>query len=401
MNYDVIVVGAGPSGSTAAKTLAENGIKVLLVDKERFPRDKPCGGGLPLRTLTEFSYLKKLQSIESYSYGGIVYSPSSKNNIEINKTEPVIAMVQRSKFDNELVHLSVDKGTEFQENKQVTNINILQDKVQLTFKDRSTVTAELIIGADGFQSTIARITHLNKGNLGKGICILEEIQTNKEQIKQIYTKKLFCHIHSKFKGIQGYGWVFPKQNHINIGILSYDQKDQIYQKNINLKNIFTDYLNTLKDKNLIPSTIQSSNIKGGVLPLQPIKKTYTNRVLISGDAAGLVNPITGEGIYYAICSGRLAGLTAVKSIRNQNTTEEFLSTYQKRWKKAFGKELNLLLLAKKQWGKQGETTIKIMNKDPIFAELIFSIMVGKESIYNLRWKIIKRFLYNKIFLKMN
>ena len=60
MNYEVIVVGAGPSGSTAAKILAEKGIKVLLLDKENFPRNKPCGGGLPLRTLTDFPYIKKL-----------------------------------------------------------------------------------------------------------------------------------------------------------------------------------------------------------------------------------------------------------------------------------------------------------------------------------------------------
>jgi len=71
MNYDVVVVGAGPSGSTAAKTLAEHGVNVLLIDKERFPRDKPCGGGLPLRTLSRFPYIEKLHAIESYSSSSV------------------------------------------------------------------------------------------------------------------------------------------------------------------------------------------------------------------------------------------------------------------------------------------------------------------------------------------
>jgi geranylgeranyl reductase family protein len=399
MNYDVIVVGAGPSGSTAAKILAEKGIKVLLVDKNKFPRDKPCGGGLPLRTLAEFPYIKKLQAIESYSYGGFVYSPTSNSKVEINKTEPVIAMVQRSKFDHELLQLSIDKGTEFQENRQVTNIKISQDSVQLTFKNSSTVTAELIIGADGYHSTIARKTQLSQRNLGRGICILEEIPMKREKIEQIYSNNLLCHIHSKFKGIKGYGWVFPKKHHINIGIVSYDNIDQLKKKHYNLKILFTEYLTQLKETNLLPTDIQSTNIKGGLLPLRPVQKTYTDRVLLTGDAAGLINPISGEGIYYAICSGKLAGMTAVESIRNQNTTEKYLSTYQKRWKQAFGKEINLFLLGKNQWGKRGETIIKLMNKDPVFAELIYSIFIGKESVYDLRWKIIKRFLYSKLSLK--
>lgn len=399
MNYDVIIVGAGPSGSTAAKILAEQEIKVLLIDKERFPRDKPCGGGLPLRTLTEFSYVKNLQSIESYSYGGFIYSPKTNAKVEINKTEPVIAMVQRSKFDFELIQLATEKGAEFQENMQVTDINILPDKVELICKDKSSFTAKLIIGADGYHSIIARKTKLSNQNLGRGICIVEEFPIIKEQIQKIYTKKLLCHIHSKYKGIQGYGWVFPKQNHVNIGIVSYDKLNNIKQKNINIQKLFIDYLNKLKEDKLISKSIKSINIKGGSLPLKPLKKTYTNRVLICGDAAGFINPITGEGIYYAMCSGKIAGLTAAESIKNQNTTEKFLSIYQKRWKKTFGKEIKLFLLGKKQWSKQGESTIKIMNKDPIFAEMIYSIFLGKKSIYDLRWKIIKRFLYNKLSLK--
>ena len=85
MQYEVVVVGAGPAGSTAARFLAEKGVSVLLLDKEIFPRFKPCGGGLPLRVLQDFPYVKDMESVESYSYGGIVHSPSLKYTIEVQK----------------------------------------------------------------------------------------------------------------------------------------------------------------------------------------------------------------------------------------------------------------------------------------------------------------------------
>ena len=106
MKFDVTVVGAGPAGSTTAKFLAEKGVKVLLIDKDRFPRDKPCGGGIPLRTLKRFRYLKEEDDlIDSYSYGGYAYSPSLKYRVELQKNEPPLAMVIRKKFDHGFIVL--------------------------------------------------------------------------------------------------------------------------------------------------------------------------------------------------------------------------------------------------------------------------------------------------------
>ena len=76
MRYEVVVVGAGPAGSTAAKFLSEKGVKVLLIDKEKFPRDKSCGGGLPYQVMKRFKYVTKEGLVDSYSYGGYAYSPS-------------------------------------------------------------------------------------------------------------------------------------------------------------------------------------------------------------------------------------------------------------------------------------------------------------------------------------
>jgi len=394
MNYDVVVVGAGPSGSTAAKTLAEHGVNVLLIDKERFPRDKPCGGGLPLRTLSRFPYIKKLHSIESYSYGGFIYSPSSLYDTKITKSEPVIAMVLRSRFDNELVNLSIEKGVEFKDRTAVTDIKIHSDTAQISCKDGTSINTDLIIGADGVHSTIAHKIGAIPRKREKGICIVEEFQVPKKKIISLFTEDRLCHVHSKFKRIRGYGWVFPKQNHINVGIVSYDNKEQLKEKDTDLQSIYADYLQALTKQDILPSQMKSVKKKGGILPVRPVPKTYFDRILLCGDAAGFINPINGEGIFYAMVSGEIAGNVANDSIKQQDTTEHFLSIYEKQWKQDFGKEIKYLLRKKKQWGRQGETTVKLMNQDPQFAEMIYLIMVGKESMYDLRWKLIKRYIYS-------
>jgi len=396
MKFDAVVVGAGPSGSTTAKNLASKGIKVLLVDKEKFPRKKPCGGGLPLRTLERFPFIKDMNVIESYSYGGYVHSPSLKNTIEIKKQEPVIAMVQRDKFDQSLVDLAVDRGTLFMDNKVVKDIDIKLYNARVSFLDGTSVITDLVIGADGFRSIVANKTGLSRNKPFFGICILEEFPLQSEIIRNLYTANHFCHIFSKFHGIMGYGWVFPKKKYVNVGLVTYKIKKTERYKKLNLKRIFYEYLSFLQKTHVLPSSLKSTKMQAGLLPVQPLHKTYTDRVLLCGDAAGLINPISGEGIYYALVSGDIAGKVAVNAIKSQDTSERFLSRYQKEWNQDFGKEIKLLLKTKDQWGKEGERVVELMKNDKKFAELIFTIMMGKESAYDLRWKLIKRYLYTKI-----
>ena len=115
MKYDVVVVGAGPAGATAAKVLAEKGINVLLLDKQIFPRDKPCGGGLPARILKRYPYIKKNDLIDSYSFQACVHSSSLKYKIDVLKSEPIFAMVLRNTFDAGLVRLASQSGAVFLE----------------------------------------------------------------------------------------------------------------------------------------------------------------------------------------------------------------------------------------------------------------------------------------------
>ena len=393
MIYDIVIVGAGPAGSTAAKILASQDLNVLLIDKEKFPRNKPCGGGLPIRSLKRFPYIKDINVIESYSYGGYLYPPSLCNNIEIIKQEPVIAMVLRKKFDNALVKLAIDNGAKFLDGKSVTDLKITLDKAQITLDDGREIQTDLVIGADGFLSTIAQKAGLATRHRNKGISVVEEFSLKKDTMDQFYTNKRLCHIHSKIHGISGYGWVFPKQSHVNIGLAKYLTNGNSVNDKKNIREEFKEYLTLLRNTDIIPKNIESTQLRGGTLQVKPLEKTYADRIILCGDAAGLINPVSGEGIYYALASGEIAARVASESIKKDDSSEQFLSRYEQQWKNDFGQEIKLMLKSTKQWGKQNENIFKLMSKDNKLAEMFLSIITGQESVYELRWKILKRYIY--------
>ena len=159
-----------------------------------------------------------------------------------------------------------------------------------------------------------------------GLAVLEEFEIKNKTIKEFFSNKYVCHINHRFGNVAGYGWVFPKKNSVNIGIVDY-QKIGEKSKNYTLKRVFKKYLLKLQEINTIPKNLTSRQIKGGLLPFQPIQKTYSNHVLLSGDAAGFINPLTGEGIYYALSSGEIAADISSKAINNNETSEILLYKY--------------------------------------------------------------------------
>ena len=212
MTYDAIVVGAGPAGSTTAKFLSEKGLKTLLIDKEKFPRDKPCGGGLPLRVLQRFPYVDNSINIEAYSSSGTVFSPSLKYQIEIKRDTPIICTILRKKFDFELVKYAQDAGAVFKEEAPLSTVQITKDNVQVTLIDGTRFNTEVVVGADGTNSIIARDTGLRTPGTEKGVCVLQEFEVDEKIMDDYFTKSRHCYIHSRFNTTAGYGWVFAKKH---------------------------------------------------------------------------------------------------------------------------------------------------------------------------------------------
>jgi len=333
------------------------------MDKEKFPRFKPCGGGLPIRILNRFKYVKDKGLIESYSFGAFAHPPSLKYKVELQRNEPIAAMIRRETFDYGLVKLAIDSGATFMDGKSAEDIKILRDKARILLNDGTNIESQIVIGADGVWSTIAKKSGLSQRRKNVGMCLFQECPMSSETLDRFFGEKRLCHIHMKLQGIAGYGWVFPKKEHINIGIGEIKPVINQSKTKTNLKEVYENYINILKESKIIPDDLKIGGIKGGILPIFPLEKTYADRIILCGDAGGFINPVSGEGIYYAMSSGEIAAGVIAEALETGGTSERFLSRYQKIWKNDFGKDIKLLLRSTKQWAKGTEKFVKLASRD--------------------------------------
>jgi geranylgeranyl reductase family protein len=391
MNYDVVVVGAGPAGATAAKILAEKKIKVLLIDKEEFPREKICGGGLPTRVQKRFPYIEKF--IDSISYGSITYSSSLRYKLDLLRDKPLLAMILRSEFDQGLLNYAQEAGATVLCGKPVVDITIKKDNALVLLDDGQTIETQLVIGCDGTRSIVAEKTDLCKKLENICVCLIQEQPMTAKQLDTYFTKKRKVHLFIKAQGIAGYGWLFPKRNCVNIGLGEFSSAVDPTKPKKNLKDVYETFIKTLKEQNILPKEFPIANLKGGLLPIFPLEKTYADRVLLCGDAAGFINPITGEGVYYAMTSGAFAAEVAAEALKTGDTSEHVLSRYQILWKKEFGKDLELLGRFNKQWGKDSEKIVRLLTRDKQFAKLVIGVIGGQISFSKHIGILFLRYLY--------
>ena len=394
MKYDVVIVGAGPAGSTAAKFLSEKGIRVLLVDKSKFPRDKACGGGIPVRVFKDFEYLKNSNFIESYSCGGYVYSPSGKYSAAVLRDQPYIAMVLRKKLDAALVGFAQDKGATFIEGVAVENIEIDDDKVNIFLENGKHIESSIVIGADGVWSGVSVKSGLNKKMTKYGISVYQEYAVDSDVLDRYFSTYRYFHLHFYFHGLDGYGWIFPKKHHVNIGVVEMRKKSKSTE-NSSLKDMFREYMHHLQKNDIIPKNLTVGKLKGAVLPNCPAEKTYGDRIILCGDAGGLIHPFNGEGIEYAMISGRIAAEVIAESLEKGDTSARFLSRYEKRWKKEFGKTIRLFLRVQKRGEKIVEKVIKVISKDKIMTEIALDIGAGNSTVHEQKWTIMKHLLFQR------
>jgi geranylgeranyl reductase family protein len=393
MLYDVAIVGAGPAGSTAAKFLSEQGVRTLLLEKSTFPRDKPCGGGLQMRVLHRFKYIEENNLIDSYSTTFQIHTSSMTHHLEFHHTKPLQAMVLRKRFDEGLVNLATRNGAILQCGSTVQDIINQKDIMRLNLSDGTTVESRLIIGADGSWSTIAKKIGMKQDCDHIGICVYNEYPMNPETIQKLYGDERGVHIHLQPHGLAGYGWVFPKQKHVNIGVAEFRQAihPAIEKKNLHIN--YAQYLKTLKKQKLIPNNLNIATTHGGAFPTCQMKRLTADRVLLCGDAGGLVNPLTGEGIYYAMCSGEMAAKTAINALENNTTDAQSLRRYQRRWNHEFHGELSFVNRLSKRWGRNIDYLIEVTSKDKKLIDVICEAIPKPGGVQKDKWRIIPRFVF--------
>jgi len=401
MTYEVVVVGAGPAGATAAKSLAEKGVKTLLIDKRTYPRDKPCGGVLSIRTLQRFPYISD-ELIDAYSYGGSISSSSLQYQVRLQKEKPIAAFVLRKDFDQGLVNYAIRSGTVFRDGTTALSLERKKENLQIRLSTGDILESQLVIGADGIWSTIGKHSDGGQHYPNIGRCLFQESPLESNLLDQYFSEQRFFQFYLKFMGIAGTGWVFPKKNSVNIGIGEIQPSASQLTKQPHLKEVYTNFLTVLKEKKLIPPTLHKGATQGGVLPLHPLKKTFADRIVLCGDAAGLMNPLTGDGVHYAMSSGRFAAEVCTEALEADDTSAAFLSKYQRLWKDDFGEEITLCtFLLKRLLKHDDEKYVNLLSKDSRMVEMLLYLMNDQVRIHEYKWKLIKRFipLYLKDLLR--
>jgi len=333
--FDVIVVGAGPAGAMAAKGCARQGLETVLIEKYKTPRSKPCGGGVSLKAINLIGNKIPEYLVERYVKGFRFFSPSL-DSVELISKDPVGISTSRDKFDAFLTEMAVRQGCKFIDSDKVIDISISSDKAICKLQSGRLIEGDIIIGADGANGITARKVGIREQwrKDQVGLCLETTILLDEEKMKRIDPEIFELY----FVDIPlGYGWLFPKKSSISLGIggcLAY-----LHQP----KNILLGFCRNIS--RLKKVDIEVSQFSAHIAPAGGFKrKIVSDRVMLVGDAAGFIDPLTGEGIYYAMKSGMLAATACKKAIEENDVRASFLEThYSMVCQKAFGKDLEIAL----------------------------------------------------------
>ncbi|MEI8106125.1 MAG: geranylgeranyl reductase family protein [Actinomycetes bacterium] len=298
--HDVLVVGGGPAGSTTALRIAEAGASVLLVDKATFPRDKPCGGGMTMRAVLQCPVdprpvvEEEVDTVElRFRYGPAVVRQARS---------PIVLMTQRRRLDAFLLDAARDKGVDVREG---TTVEYGAEGLSLRSGER--IQADIVVGADGANGTSAKALGLG-GGIVHGVAY-EGNAMYPVLDRERYERRAVI----EFADIPGgYGWVFPKGDHANVGVGAWQTEGP------NLR----EHLDRLcRAHGLEPNALE--NLRGHRLPLRrPGTVIAGERALLVGDAGGLVDPVSGDGMYECFVSGRLAAAAVLDLLAGRTTTLE-------------------------------------------------------------------------------
>jgi geranylgeranyl reductase family protein len=316
-SYDVIVCGAGPAGAMAATTAAQAGLKVALLEKYPLPRHKTCGGGTPMTTQKYLYDLVPDAFVEeNVLYMRHTWKFGDPHLAAINPpgTEQKISMwmMQRSIFDNTLVERAVKAGAELRDGLVVRSLEIEANDVRVVGRAMKSNTefsakASYVIGADGASGITAKAANLRqKPYIAVGMEVEHPFFYPEERHPDLQRDVA----HLEYGAIPfGYAWIFPKANHLNIGAGIFRPKQLDARKDHTiipkLKQTILGYMDALG----IIYNPDQMQFYAHPLPIWSGKEPLHSpdgRVLLAGDAAGLINPLFGDGILHAIKSGAIA-----------------------------------------------------------------------------------------------
>ena len=426
----VVVVGAGPAGATAAWALASNGVRVQLLDRSVFPRNKPCGGGISMRVLPRFPHLaRELGRISTHEISRLYLEGPAGTSTVIESDGPAALMIRRVEFDALLVSLAVEEGAELVPGVDVVHARQDAHSVALVARDGRQFTAPLVIAADGVHSVVARRLGLNPGWPASSIALDMMEETPREQLRDIDPSTLWvsygyepgfgtrdsgfagCSANPKSQipnpaavagrsanpesqipnpAAEGYAYIFPKRDHVNIGVgyvLSYF-RSEIADAPYELQRGFVD---RLRERGIVVGDSVREHFTPYLIPVGgPLREPGRGRVLIAGDAGGFVNGFTAEGIYYAMVSGELAARAILATAAEP---AKLLTAYRKACDDEIGCELRDSVSIRRYLFADRSRIARVIdgaNRERALTRLILDFATGRRSYRAVRRRILAR-----------
>lgn len=368
--YDVIVVGLGPAGSTAARQLAEKGFKILAVDRKRFPRYKPCGGGVTAKV--EGLIGSEFKEVVERDIYGIRFTFQGKDNITVESETPIAYLVMRDRFDHFLMERARDAGVEVVEGEKVIGVKEESGVVNIITRN-GRYTARFVVGSDGAGSVVASSTGLKPP--GRVAVLLD----GELKVENTLLSRYDGYLHFDFGTIPyGYGWVFPKKDGLSVGIGGLRGR---------IKNLRWLYTNFLEDRKITEQVI-SERRYGSLLPVfDGVFRFSTNRILLTGDAAALADPFTGEGIYYAVKSAIIAS-DVLEEMMEDGTELTELKEYDVRITKELCSELEYARRLSMIFHFSPRRSYTFLKENPELVKAVLKL-AREEYSYSTLWKLIR------------
>ncbi len=287
--YRVIIIGAGPAGAYLAYLLSRAGLRVLVLEKERFPRYKPCGGGITPKVVNLLDF--DLGYVIEDRINTIVFSHRLTRPVSFTSEKPFTYMVSRDRFDALLADMAKKAGADILEGYRADRVEVTGKQVAV-HSNGTVWQSNILVGADGAHSFVARSLGL-AGEKKTAAALEAEIPLPAGKL-QYYRSMIKIDY-----GIvpAGYAWIFPKSDHLSVGIWSTSPRQK------RLKRLLEIFLHSEG----LSEPASRVKTQGWIIPVNhKLKNLHKGRAMLLGDAAGLADAFTGEGIFPALYSARLA-----------------------------------------------------------------------------------------------
>jgi geranylgeranyl reductase family protein len=338
--YDVIIAGAGPAGSTCARECAREGLKTLLLDKDPFPRSKPCAGAVSQYAVSLLDFTLPEHIIEKECFGARVHYGG--RSIEVQSKYRIAVLVSRERFDAFLADKAVESKAQFVTGEKVVAVQESDDGVTVV-SEQASYQSRFLIGADGIHSRVALALRRPLPKSEMALALVSHVPADDDVIDRRQSGTLDMHF-----GIapQGYGWLFPHRGYYSLGMMGLASTIEDPQK------VLSDFARALG--------MDLAAVQGHFIPLGGIKrKVASNRILLVGDAAGFADPFLGEGIAHAIHSGKLAARAIIDSIRARRSPATATARYRRESEQRIRKNLLVALRMTKLIDKHPDLFLRI------------------------------------------